>query len=101
LKSDLLGQPSYAAWLELGQSVGLIHFAGLLVHETRHAEDKPHTCQGTEDATLSEMGAWAVQYYFFLWMPEHTPPGLLSDTERAAATWAADDALTRICDPNE
>jgi len=101
LKSDLLTQPSYAAWLEPQQSVGLMHFAGLIVHEARHAEGKPHTCQGTEDATLSEMGAWATQYYFFLWMANHTPPDELSDAERAAATWAANDALTRICNPNQ
>jgi hypothetical protein len=99
LKADLLSQPSYATWLEPGQSVGLMHFAGLVVHEARHAEGKPHTCQGTEDATLSEMGAWAAQYYFFLWMANHAPPGQLSDTESAAATWAANDALTRICNP--
>jgi hypothetical protein len=101
LKSDLLSQPSYAAWLEPQQSVGLMHFAGLIVHETRHAEGKPHTCNGTEDATLSEMGAWAAQYYFFLWMANHTPPGELSDAEKAAAAAAAADALTRICNPNQ
>lgn len=97
LKSDLLSQPSYASWLEPGQSVGLMHFAGLIVHEARHAEGKPHSCQGTEDATLSEMGAWAAQHYFFLWMVDHTQPGQLSHAEKAAAAWAADDALTRIC----
>lgn len=45
---------------------GLMDFLVLLVHEARHAQ-KPHTC-GSNDNTLSEMGAWAVQYHIFTWM---------------------------------
>ena len=37
--------------------VGLMHFVGLIVREDRRAEGSAHTCAGTEDATLSEMGA--------------------------------------------
>jgi hypothetical protein len=34
----------------------------LIVHEARHNEGFPHTC-GANDNTISELGAWGVQYY--------------------------------------
>lgn len=44
----------------------LMNLAGLFVHEARHNELGGHTC-GSYDKTLSELGAWAVQYYFNEW----------------------------------
>ena len=38
-------------------------FVALIVHEARHNEGYPHTC-GALDNTISELGAWGVQYHF-------------------------------------
>ena len=46
-------------WPNSGTLLGLVK---LLAHEARHAEGLSHTC-GSNDATLSELGAWGVQYY--------------------------------------
>lgn len=99
LKADLLSQPSYAYWYDPQSGIGLMSLVGLIVHEARHAEIGGHTCGNSDDATLEEMGAWGVQYYLFLWMAEHTPPGLLTPTQREAAMAHAETALGRICNP--
>ena len=44
----------------------LVNLAGVLAHEARHNEQGPHTC-GSNDMTLTELGAWGVQYYFSEW----------------------------------
>ena len=44
----------------------------MMVHEARHAEGRNHTC-GTNDRTLSEMGAYGVQYSLMLWIGTHWP----------------------------
>ncbi len=51
---------------------GMDAFIALLVHEARHNNGKPHTCQSTKDNTIAEMGSWGVQYYLFRWFAEHT-----------------------------
>jgi len=99
LKSELLSQPSYSSWYDPQSGIGLMDLVGLIVHEARHAEIGGHTCGNSDDATLDEMGAWGVQHYYFLWMAEHTPPGLLTPTQREAAITHAETALGRICNP--
>jgi hypothetical protein len=42
---------------------GLFDLVQLLVHETRHANDKLHTCGGSDD-TIAELGAWGAVYWF-------------------------------------
>ena len=49
----------------------VVNLAGLFVHEARHNEAGAHTC-GTNDRTLSEMGAWAVQIFFYEWVAFRT-----------------------------
>ncbi|MFB3852748.1 MAG: FG-GAP repeat domain-containing protein [Vicinamibacterales bacterium] len=52
---------------------GLHDFIGLLVHEARHANGIQHGCgEATDDTTLGEMGAWAVERYLFAWWADHT-----------------------------
>jgi hypothetical protein len=57
-------------------------FLGLLVHEARHLDGKPHTC-GTRDRTVAEMGAWASQRAFHLWVADRTAPDFLPPELRA------------------
>ena len=47
-------------------------FLGLIVHESRHRNRRPHSC-GNKDTTLKELGAWAAHYYFHLWVADHAP----------------------------
>src|SRR5262249_24215622 len=53
-------------WMQADIGGGIADAVALFVHEARHAEGKLHTC-GTNDATFSEMGAWAVEYDYYLW----------------------------------
>ena len=48
------------SWVDPQAGVGLAGLVTLIFHEARHV-DAPHTC-GADDQTLSEMGAWGVQY---------------------------------------
>jgi hypothetical protein len=95
---------------------GLAGLVGLLVHEARHAEgDHPHTCAYdesaggyTDDQTVAEMGAWAVNFLFFQWIAEHSdvdymtpidaPPELYRDQARETAEYLS---MHRICDNYE
>lgn len=85
------------------QAWGLVYLVDLLLHEARHAGGIPHTCSSGNDATLDEVGAWAVVYWFYTWLAEHasdpymTPVAAPSDlyTSRAAAM-ASDTLQYRI-----
>jgi hypothetical protein len=57
-------------WVAVGGPCGMDGFLAVVVHEARHAEGPGHTC-GTNDNTIAEMGAWAVQYWFLRWIGEH------------------------------
>ena len=48
-----------------GDEQGLNSLVQLMVHEARHADDKPHTCGSSDDLTLEELGAWATVYYLY------------------------------------
>lgn len=90
-------------------------FVALIIHEARHNEGYLHTC-GTNDNTISELGAWGVQYYFNIWLVDHLdnpsfftprdvdpilPQVCGSDTGPACyrdeAIRAAEDVLGQIC----
>ena len=98
LKADLLSQPSQASWYDPQTGIGVANLVGLIVHEARHAEIGGHTC-GHDDLTLDELGAWGVQYYYFIWLAEHTPDGMLTPVQIQAAQYSAQNALSRICNP--
>jgi hypothetical protein len=59
-------------WIQSDIGGGLQDTMILYVHEARHNEGLGHTCEGGNDQTLAEMGAWAVQYYLDLWLAEHS-----------------------------
>lgn len=68
----LVGSNSFL-FVDGGPRLGtLAFFMGLVVHETRHTNGFPHTCRGVDDETLSEMGAWGVQYHFYRLFALHT-----------------------------
>jgi hypothetical protein len=64
-------------WLTPDHPAGNEGLVVLLAHEARHNEGFPHTC-GTNDQTLDEMGAWAIQYYLFVWLADHSDLGFLT-----------------------
>lgn len=86
----------------------------LFIHEARHNEGKPHTC-GASDNTISEMGAWGVQYSIFRWLAERADPLFVVPSEqlppsagtspyptffRDGSRTAAEDTRTvRFCQP--
>ena len=92
--------------------LGLANTALLLVHEARHNQDKDHTCTlpgraGIDDATLSELGAWGVQYYLSVWLARYVdatfmapPMGEPPDAYMARIGGDAPLVLLRICSPN-
>jgi hypothetical protein len=59
-------------WVDPALAGGLMDTMVLFVHEARHNEGYPHTCNtGQDDRTISEMGAWGVQYYLLQWIAQH------------------------------
>lgn len=77
----------------------------LFVHEARHNEGLPHTC-GSWDQTLTELGAWGVQYYLNEWIALCTgtffspPAGVSSPGSYRAFYWSSAQSLfdQAICD---
>jgi hypothetical protein len=77
-----------------------------LVHEARHADSQhPHTCYGpangsgnaiayTRDKTITELGAFGVQYYLGIWISDHLVAPVLTADERKAAHNASDTLAT-------
>jgi len=65
-------------WVEPELSGGLMDLAVLFAHEARHANGYPHTC-GSNDNTIAEMGAWAIQYYLTLWLSQEVDKIFVSD----------------------
>jgi hypothetical protein len=68
-------------WVARGEvPYGLMGVIGLMAHEARHAEGYLHTCGSSDDetvgyiddATLEEMGGWGVNYWWLVWLTEHT-----------------------------
>jgi hypothetical protein len=93
-------------WLSPDYPAGMQGLVVLLAHEARNNEGYPHAC-GTNDQNLQEMGAWAIQYYLFVWLAEHsdpaflTPdppfPGLGTTYYQDQAAYNAELTLSRFC----
>ena len=49
----------------------------LLITEARHNEGHPPTC-GTLDKTISEMGAFGVLYWAYVWLAGHSDPAFMT-----------------------
>jgi hypothetical protein len=94
---------SASRWGEGTSGCGLDGLMTLLVHEARHVESGMHTCD-TNDQTLDEMGAWAVQYWLERWLADHAGTylqpvdGRPIDTYRVSARNGAHDVCSlNIC----
>lgn len=98
LSSELLNVPLPARWDSPHNGVGLCDVVGLIVHEARHTQVGPHTC-GESDLTPDEMGAWGAEYHFYVWLAEHSGPGLLSDLQVQCAIAHAQMAQSHFCNP--
>ncbi len=62
-------------WIDPPMGGGLMDTMVLFVHEARHNEGYPHTCNaGADDKTVAEMGSWGVQYYLLQWLAQQTDP---------------------------
>jgi hypothetical protein len=60
-------------WVDPQSGGGLMDALVLYVHEARHNEGFGHMCNaGNDDRTVSEMGAWGVQFYVLEWMAQHS-----------------------------
>jgi hypothetical protein len=75
-----------------------LSLAALLVHEARHNEGYGHTC-GPWDQTVSELGAWGLQYYFQLWVGTHSDPSVVSKPYRTYAAQNAAQMGRFFCQP--
>jgi formylglycine-generating enzyme required for sulfatase activity len=55
-------------------SGGLMDVVGGYIHEARHNEGNgyPHVCDPGKDTSLSEMGSYGIQYYFFYWLANYS-----------------------------
>lgn len=84
-------QSPYKRWIDPQSGVGLMHLVGLYIHEARHNQGKGHTC-GSNDATVTEMGSWGVQYYYELWLGLYG--GQFLATTSPTATYYRDMALS-------
>jgi hypothetical protein len=93
-------------WIDPQMGGGLMSTMTLYVHEARHNEGYVHACPGgIADRTLSEMGAWGVQYYLMEWLAQHTDPDFFHrpdgnpDYYRQVALWSMIAIRqTRFCD---
>jgi hypothetical protein len=100
IRGDELTQPRYREWINPQAGTGMDGLVAVILHEARHAEGWPHTCGPDRDQTLVEMGAYAVQYYFHLWIAQHSAPGLFSNSyKQTAAANAEWTKQVKICKP--
>jgi hypothetical protein len=70
----------------------------LFAHEARHNNGFPHTCPPFNDRTLSELGAWGVQYHLETYLSTRSDPAFISAAGRTGFMQAAQQTCGRFCD---
>ncbi|MGB7539432.1 MAG: hypothetical protein WBM17_12910 [Anaerolineales bacterium] len=94
-------------WLDPSIAGGLMDAMVLFIHEARHNNGYPHTCNnGADDKTIAELGSWGVQYYILQWLAQHGDRGFLKAPGGAPNLYrqmALNDSLAiqRACFCNE
>jgi hypothetical protein len=106
---QVFASPEKRYWLDPRSGSGMVNLLGLAVHEARHTEpggNKGHACgpisglyPGSLDTTLEYGGAWAVQYYYFRWLAEHSGSQLTAYQKTYASDNAAQLLSTKFCTP--
>jgi hypothetical protein len=88
-----------ARWDSPHRNTSLCDLSGDIMHETRHAEiGLGHSC-GAKDFLPDEMGPWGTQYHYYVWLVDHTPPGMLTDLQIQCAIAHAQMNLVHYCQP--
>ena len=74
-------ESSMRYWVNSRSGVGLRDLIALVLHEARHTDpggDKRHNCtvgasgSGPHDSSLGYGGAWGLQYWYYVWLAEHS-----------------------------
>ncbi len=89
-------------WTNPSSGVGIDNKLALVIHEARHTDPAGayrHTCgkDGSNDTTLSAGGAWSLQYYYWLWLQNHSG-NFLTPTQKEFAGSNARNTLERFCE---
>ena len=71
---------------------------GLLKHEARHFGFS-HTCSHTDDNTVTELGAHAVDYLLGVWIGHHSSGNVIPPARRPFIQAGRRAALAHICTP--
>jgi len=96
LKSEVVGAWYQTDWINKQAGTGIEGLVTLIMHEARHTTHG-HTC-GSNDKTIDEMGAWAVQYNLLYWMANYLPSDFQSEYEQESiAAQAENIKKTRFC----
>jgi len=112
IRSENLAQPWNRSWLDPRQGIGISNFIALILHEARHTTpggDKPHDCAlrrdtpnadgtGPHDSTIRYGGAWALQYWYYVWLGRHSGPYLSYRQKHSATSYAHQIWLRSFCD---
>ena len=79
-----LADPAFRSW-----SGGLSIILGTILHEARHTDrggGKSHNCGNSKkDSSLGYGGAWAVHYYYWLGLAQHSGNTLTPEQKAEAA----------------
>lgn len=82
----------------LSLEAAAINWTQLFVHFARHAEGSDHTCDGGNDQTFAEMGAWAYVYNTLLWFEQKfLPADFFSQEVRDYTHRIRSGVCERIC----
>lgn len=65
----------------------LVTLAAVLVHEARHIEVGNHRC-GVDDVKADDLEAFGVQYYYRVWVSQHTSPATFPSEYRPYMDWS-------------
>src|SRR3989338_4290664 len=97
VNSGVLEQTNKLKWIDSQTGVGMAGVVAVLIHEARHTTHK-HTCNGYDDQTLQEMGAWALEYYTFYWKANYLPLNYQTAYEKKELAYNAENIkTTRFC----
>lgn len=98
-----LATPDKRRWVDPRTGTGLAHVVATILHEARHTTpggDRPHDCTRDglpADSSLAFGGAWALQYWYFVWLAEHSGRWLTPYQREIARGDAARLRATRFC----